>query len=90
MRLPRAILGAIKRIEQERGGRGIRSSGDPLPTHNAFLGSVMDTAYMLRRDPRVRAFFESLSSVESAFRGCIVRACHELPPAARALVPPYP
>ena len=56
----------------------------------AFVGSVMDTAYMLRRDPRVRAFFESLSSVESAFRGCIVRACDELPPAARALVPPYP
>ena len=56
----------------------------------AFLGSVMDTAFMLRRDARVRAFFDSVDSVESAFRRSIVRAREELPLAARALVPSYP
>ena len=56
----------------------------------AFLGSVMDTAFMLCGDSRVRSFFESVGSVESEFRRSIVRALHELPPAARALVPSFP
>ena len=56
----------------------------------AFLGSVMDTAFMLRSDSRVRSFFESVGSVESEFRSSIVRALRELPPAARALVPSFP
>lgn len=55
----------------------------------AFLGSAMDTAFMLRRDPRVRAFFDTVDSADSMFSRSIVHARDELPPAARALVPPF-
>lgn len=70
------------------GGLGLRSI--TRVNSYAFLGSVMDTAFMLRSDSRVCAFFGSVESADSEFRRSIVRARDELPIDARALVPSFP
>ena len=68
-------------------GLGLRSLYRVGPC--AFLASMMDVASSLAGDDCVRAFFESVHSVDTPLRRALICARDALPPAAQFVCPPF-